>query len=78
ALSAAATAYAAGERDAESLRQLMAQIIDAQPLARRQYVSAADPITLQELDGPTQRALLSMAVYIGKTRLIDNLILGDT
>ena len=77
ALSAAATAYAAGERDAEGLRQLMAEIIDAETLARRQYVSCADPATLQELDGPIQRALLSMAVYIGKTRLIDNLLLGD-
>ncbi len=77
ALSAAATAYAAGERDAEILRELMAGIIDAEALARRQYVSCADPETLQELYGPIQRALLSMAVYIGKTRLIDNLVLGD-
>jgi len=77
ALSAAATAFASGQQDAEGLRQLMAEIIDAEPLARRQYVSCADPATLQELNGPIQRALLSMAVYIGKTRLIDNLILGD-
>jgi pantoate--beta-alanine ligase len=77
ALSAVATAYAAGQRDAEGLRQLMAEIIDAEPLARRQYVSCADPATLQELDGPIQRALLSMAVFVGKTRLIDNLLLGD-
>lgn len=77
ALSAAATAYAAGERDAETLRQLMAEIIDAEPLARRQYVSVADPTTLQELHGPAERALLSMAVFVGKTRLIDNLLLGD-
>jgi len=77
ALSGAATAYATGERDAETLRELMAGIIDAEPLARRQYVSCADPVTLQELDGPIQRALLSMAVTIGKTRLIDNLVLGD-
>lgn len=77
ALSAAATAFAAGQRDAEGLRQLMAEIVDDQPLARRQYVSVADPVTLQELDGPIQRALLSMAVYIGQTRLIDNLVLGD-
>jgi pantoate--beta-alanine ligase len=77
ALSAAATAFAAGQRDAEGLRQLMAEIIDDEPLARRQYVSVADPVTLQELEGPVQRALLSMAVYVGKTRLIDNLLLGD-
>jgi pantoate--beta-alanine ligase len=55
----------------------MAEIIDAEPLARRQYVSVADPVTLQELEGPVQRALLSMAVTIGKTRLIDNLLLGE-
>ncbi len=77
ALSAAATAFAAGQQDAEGLRQLMAEIIDAEPLARRQYVSVADPVTLQELNGPAERALLSMAVYIGKTRLIDNLVLGE-
>jgi pantoate--beta-alanine ligase len=77
ALSAAATAFAAGQRDAGGLRQLMAGIIDAEPLARRQYVSVADPVTLQELHGSIQRALLSMAVFIGKTRLIDNLVLGD-
>lgn len=77
ALSTAAAVYAAGERDAEALRQLMAEIIDSEPLARRQYVSVADPVSLRELEGPIQRALLSMAVTIGKTRLIDNLILGD-
>jgi pantoate--beta-alanine ligase len=77
ALSAAAAAWAAGQSDAEDLRQLMAGVIDAEPLARRQYVSCADPVTLQELEGPAQRALLSMAVYVGKTRLIDNLVLGD-
>jgi pantoate--beta-alanine ligase len=77
ALGAAAAAFVAGQRDAEGLRQLMAEIIDDEPLARRQYVSCADPVTLQELEGPVQRALLSMAVTIGKTRLIDNLVLGD-
>lgn len=76
ALSAAAMAWAAGQRDAEDLRQLMAGIIDAEPLARRQYVSVADPVTLQELEGPVADALLSMAVVVGTTRLIDNLILG--
>ncbi len=77
-LAAARAAYASGERDADALRQVMSEIINAEPLARCQYVSCAHPDTLQELDGPIPgRALLSMAVYIGKTRLIDNLILGD-
>ncbi|MCB0202139.1 MAG: pantoate--beta-alanine ligase, partial [Anaerolineae bacterium] len=77
ALTAARDAFDLGSRDAETLRGIMAGVIDAETLARRQYVSCADPITLRELDGPVERALLSMAVYVGKTRLIDNLLLGD-
>lgn len=77
ALSAAALAFTTGERDADGLRALMAEVIAAEPLARCQYVSCAHPLTLQELHGPVRQALLSMAVYIGKTRLIDNLVLGD-
>jgi pantoate--beta-alanine ligase len=77
ALLAAREAHQAGERDANRLRRLMTDSIQAEPLARLQYVSCADPDSLQEieglLDGP---ALLSMAVYVGKTRLIDNLIVG--
>jgi pantoate--beta-alanine ligase len=42
-----------------------------------QYVSCADRTTLHELDNITDGALLSMAVFVGKTRLIDNLVLGD-
>jgi pantothenate synthetase len=40
------------------------------------YVSAVDPVTLEELSGPVERALLSMAVYFGKTGLIDNVVVG--
>jgi pantoate--beta-alanine ligase len=47
-----------------------------EPLAHPQYVSCADPDTLQELETVDGRALLSLAVYVGKTRLIDNVILG--
>jgi len=78
ALQAAGMAYAAGERDAGKLRAVMTNLIEAEPLARLQYVSCADPDSLQEIDGLlTSRALLSMAVYVGKTRLIDNLVIGD-
>jgi pantoate--beta-alanine ligase len=78
ALSLAKTAYDTGERDAETLRQLMANTIQAEPLAKMQYASCADYDTLEELDTVQGKVLLSMAVYIGKTRLIDNLILGDS
>jgi pantoate--beta-alanine ligase len=78
ALTAAQAAFVSGKDDAQALRQVMTEIINRQPLARLQYVSCANPDTLQELEGPiTGRALLSMAVYMGKTRLIDNLIIGS-
>jgi pantoate--beta-alanine ligase len=75
ALRAAQAAFAAGERSGGRLRALMQVEIEAEPLARLQYVSCADPLTLQELDIITNGALLSMAVFVGKTRLIDNLVL---
>jgi pantoate--beta-alanine ligase len=75
ALRAAQAAFAAGERSGGRLRTLMQAEIEAEPLARLQYVSCADPLTLQELDLITNGALLSMAVFVGKTRLIDNLVL---
>lgn len=76
ALHAAQAAYAAGERSAANLRLLMQRTVEAEPLARLQYVSCAHPLTLQELDTVTEGALLSMAVYFGKTRLIDNVVLN--
>lgn len=74
ALTEAQTAYQQGERQAEHLRAIMTEVINSEPLARLQYISCADPDTLEELQGQVDRALLSMAVYVGNTRLIDNLI----
>jgi hypothetical protein len=76
ALSAAKAAFQQGERDADRLRQIMEDTINAEPLARLQYVSCADPDTLEELHGEVEKALLSMAVFVGKTRLIDNMLIG--
>jgi pantoate--beta-alanine ligase len=76
ALNAAKAAYEKGERQAEILRQVMRQTLESEPLARTQYVSCADHETLQELEQVTKKALLSMAVVFGKTRLIDNIVLG--
>jgi pantoate--beta-alanine ligase len=77
ALRTAQSAFEEGEKDADALRYAMMNVLDAEPLAEVQYVSAADPVTLRELEGEVERALLSMAVYVGKTRLIDNVVLGD-
>lgn len=76
ALSTAKQAFEAGEHNAEKLRALMRETIAAEPLAQMQYVSCADYDTLQELETVSGKALLSMAVFVGKTRLIDNFVLG--
>jgi len=75
ALSAAKRDFESGQRDAEILRARMSSTIAAEPLAREEYVSVADPETLAELETIEQGALLSIAVRIGKTRLIDNFLL---
>lgn len=77
ALRAAAQAHLHGERSAAGLRARMEGVIATEPLARLQYVSVADPETLEEQTGPVSRALLSLAVFLGKTRLIDNVIVDE-
>jgi len=76
ALQAARMAFESGERDADLLRKIVSEKIQIEPLASLQYVSCADSETLQELTGLIDRGLLSLAVFFGKTRLIDNIILG--
>jgi len=66
-------AYDSGERNSSKLRQIMTDMINAEPLARLQYVSCVDHDTLVELEIVNSKALLSMAVYFRNTRLIDNL-----
>jgi pantoate--beta-alanine ligase len=77
ALKTAEAEWQRGARDGDHLRATMTAVIAAEPLARIDYVSAADPITLQEIQGEASRALLSMAVFVGPVRLIDNLVLGS-
>lgn len=75
ALTAARACWDAGERDGERLRAAMLSVLAGEPLALVDYVSAADPATLAELGRATDGALLSMAVRVGRARLIDNLLL---
>jgi pantoate--beta-alanine ligase len=77
ALTQAAHHFAEGERDSERIRQVMLEILTNEPLAKIDYVSIADLETLDEIQGEIDKALLSMAVKIGTTRLIDNVILGN-
>lgn len=65
-----------GERDAERIRREMIALIQTEPRAVIDYVSVADPRSLRELDRIEGAALVSLAVKIGKPRLIDNIVLG--
>jgi len=75
ALTLAQQLWTQGERDAKRMRQEMVALIQKQPLADIDYVSIADNKTLDELDTVSPPALVSLAVRIGKTRLIDNVVL---
>ena len=75
ALTLAKKIWLQGETDAQRLRQEMTTLIQKEPLASIDYVSVADAKTLDELDTVSPPALISLAVRIGKTRLIDNIVL---
>jgi len=75
ALNLAQQLWSQGEKDAQRLRREMTELIQKQPLATIDYVSIADAETLDELDKVYPPALILLAVKIGNTRLIDNVVL---
>jgi len=64
-----------GERKASAIISQMTQMIEEEPLARIDYITITDAENLQEADVIRGKVLIAVAVFIGKTRLIDNLIL---
>lgn len=62
----------AGETDCHKILDAMKEMIEAEPLAKIDYVKAVDGLTMQPVDKVGNDTLFAMAVYIGKTRLIDN------
>ena len=76
ALELAREMWTRGARDADAFRNRMREMIESEELARIDYVSIANPETLEEVDRIQGTVLVSMAVRIGKTRLIDNIVLG--
>ena len=74
-LSLAKQLWQGGEKNADRIRHEMTSLIQKEPLARINYVSIADADTLEELKIIDCPALASLAVEIGKTRLIDNMTL---
>ena len=71
----AARLFSQGETDAAAIRRRMRQLITEYPNASIDYISIADADNLSELDTIDRPTLVSLAVHIGKTRLIDNVIL---
>jgi len=69
--------YSQNERRASAIKEAIQNIIQAEPTAQLDYVSIANPDTLDELDAIQGPALVSLAVRIGKTRLIDNVVLSN-
>lgn len=63
-----------GERDAKTILGAMRAIIEAEPLARIDYVEMVSWDGIKPVDVADSSVLVAMAVYIGKTRLIDNFI----
>lgn len=70
-------AFNSGEHEAASLKKIVLDTLATEPLVKIQYVSCTNPDTLQELDGQVGRGLISLAVTISKTRLIDNVLVGQ-
>jgi len=77
ALREAKTAFKKGERNASDLAQIVRYRVEAEPIARIDYVSVVDRETLRDLDKVgEEEALIAAAAYIGDIRLIDNVILN--
>lgn len=63
-----------GERNALTVIKAMTDKINTEPLARIDYVNVVDALSIEPLDVVKGEVLVAIAVYIGKTRLIDNFI----
>jgi pantoate--beta-alanine ligase len=61
-----------GETDTAKVVNAMKELISTEPLAKIDYVKAVDGLTMQQISKVQKPMLVAIAVYIGKTRLIDN------
>ena len=68
--------YNEGNNDAEAVTKAMSELIEREPLAHIDYVSAVNAFTMMPAEKLSADVLFALAVYIGKTRLIDNLRLA--
>lgn len=66
-----------GEKNASLIINIVKEVLKQEPLCEIQYVSCVHPDTLEDLTTIDDKALIALACYIGKTRLIDNLLWGE-
>lgn len=64
-----------GETSASAILGAMRELIEGEPLAKIDYVKMVDLLTMQQVESTEGGVLVAIAVYIGKTRLIDNFII---
>ncbi len=76
ALQAAKTLYEQGERNAETFLKFVKDALQAEPEIKIDYIAAVDSETLQPLITLNRPTLLAVAIFLGTTRLIDNIVLG--
>ena len=77
-LSLARELHSQGIKDASFIKSSMSELINSVPFTKQDYISISEPSTLKELDLIDCDALISVAVFVGKTRLIDNIFLKST
>ena len=69
--------FRSGERGAEGLLARVRGILSSQPAIRIDYLKICDPDTLRDIDPIQDRAVLAIAAYVGRTRLIDNYVFPE-
>jgi len=67
-----------GEKDAQRMKEAVEKLILSYPFTEIDYISICDPISLEDVDRIEEKALLALAVKVGKARLIDNCLVGAT
>jgi pantoate--beta-alanine ligase len=75
ALAAAEEAITAGERDPDKVAERVREVLDAETLLRVDYVALVDTARLQPVPAIEGEVLLAVAVWAGRTRLIDNTVI---
>ncbi len=77
ALDAARQEIAAGERDAVRLAGVLRKVVEAEPLATADYVEIVDAETFEPVSRLRRACLALLAVFVGSTRLIDNMLVEE-